>query len=62
MAAMLRNSYYHQEVTHQSYTGKGEIKQQATFIGFDFTNVWAIDPAINDSYPYLQKIHQQGQI
>jgi len=31
-----------------------QMKQQASFISFDFTNVWAIDPAINNGYPYLR--------
>jgi hypothetical protein len=31
-----------------------EMKQQATFVDWDFTDVWAIDPNKNDGYPYLQ--------
>jgi len=31
-----------------------QMKQQASFVGFDFTSVWAINPAINNSYPYLR--------
>jgi len=31
-----------------------QMKQQASFVGFDFTNVWAISPAINNGYPYLR--------
>jgi hypothetical protein len=30
-----------------------EMKQRLSFGGFDFNSVWAIDPAINDGYPYL---------
>ncbi len=30
------------------------MKQQATFVDWDFTDVWAIDPTINYGYPYLQ--------
>jgi hypothetical protein len=44
-----------------SATGKttAQMKQENTFIsaGFDFDNIWAIDPSgsINDGYPYLRK-------
>ncbi len=31
-----------------------EMQQQTTFDNWDFTNVWAINPAYNDGYPYLQ--------
>ena len=31
-----------------------QMKQQASFVGFDFTDIWAINPAINDGYPYLR--------
>ncbi len=29
-----------------------EMKQQATFVNWDFTNTWAIDPSKNNGYPY----------
>jgi hypothetical protein len=31
-----------------------EMKQQSTYAGWDFTNVWAINPEINSGYPYLK--------
>ena len=31
-----------------------ELKTQSTFVDFDFTDVWAIDSAINGGYPYLR--------
>ena len=31
-----------------------QMKQQTSFVGFDFTNTWAINPAINNGYPYLR--------
>lgn len=52
--------YYDSENSGQSDTGKGEpkttaqMKQQATYVGWDFNNVWDIDPAINDGYPFLR--------
>ena len=30
-----------------------EMKQQSTYVGFDFDSIWAINPLINDGYPYL---------
>ncbi|MBU1004659.1 MAG: PKD domain-containing protein, partial [Nanoarchaeota archaeon] len=30
-----------------------EMKQQSTFVGWDFESIWAIDPDVNDGYPYL---------
>ena len=33
---------------------EAQMKQQASFVGFDFDNVWAISPTINNSYPYLR--------
>ncbi|MGF9698632.1 S-layer homology domain-containing protein [Paenibacillus sp. MABNR03] len=32
----------------------GEMKQQATYTGWDFTDTWNIHPAINNGYPYLR--------
>ena len=34
-----------------------EMKQASTFInaGWDFNKVWAIDPTVNNGYPYLQR-------
>ncbi|WP_242705765.1 WxL domain-containing protein [Pontibacillus sp. ALD_SL1] len=41
-----------------SGTGKttSQMKQQSTYTGWDFANVWAIDPSINDGYPHLQNV------
>jgi hypothetical protein len=30
------------------------MKQQSTYNYWDFTNVWAINPEINNGYPYLR--------
>lgn len=52
-------SVYDTNTSEQSDTGKGapktteEMKQQQTYVGWDFTNVWAIDPNKNNGYPYL---------
>lgn len=31
-----------------------EMKTQDTFTGWDFENVWAINPSKNNGYPYLR--------
>jgi len=33
---------------------EAQMKQQASFVGFDFATVWAISPTINNGYPYLR--------
>ena len=44
--------------TAVSYGGVGEttadMQNQSTFVSYDFTNIWGIDPDINDGYPYLR--------
>ncbi len=46
-----------------SAAGNGDstsaMKVEATFTnaGWDFTNTWAINGAVNDGYPYLQSVH-----
>ncbi|MDA3910459.1 MAG: T9SS type A sorting domain-containing protein [Bacteroidales bacterium] len=41
-----------------SPSGVGEttvnMNKQSTFIDYDFTSIWGIDPAINEGYPYLR--------
>lgn len=34
--------------------GKSQMQNISTFSGYDFTNIWAIDPNRNDGYPYLK--------
>ena len=31
-----------------------QMKQQSSFVGFDFAKVWTISPSINSGYPYLR--------
>jgi len=53
-------SYWDTQTSGQtnSWVGTGkttaEMMTQSTFTGWDFDSVWAIDPSINDGYPYLQ--------
>lgn len=43
----------------RSFQGEGktsaQMKQQSTFVGWDFETIWSIDPGINEGYPYLRK-------
>jgi hypothetical protein len=56
----ISSSYYDSQTSGQSDTGKGEpkttaeMKNQVTYSGWDFTNIWAIDSAKNRGYPYLR--------
>jgi hypothetical protein len=52
--------YYDSQTSGQSDEGKGipktttEMKQQTTYNGgWDFVDIWGIDAAINNGYPYL---------
>ena len=53
------NSYYDIDNSNQSDNGLGYarstslMKEQSTFVDFDFENIWAIDPSVNNGYPYL---------
>ncbi|MDR0517197.1 MAG: T9SS type A sorting domain-containing protein [Fibromonadaceae bacterium] len=63
----ISNSYYDEETSGLSIVvgevgggtvdGKGkttaQMKQQSTFVNWDFTNIWGIDSRINCGYPYL---------
>lgn len=39
---------------------EAELKNQDTFVGWDFVNDWAMDPAVNDGYPYPVGITPPG--
>lgn len=32
-----------------------QMKTQSNYVGWDFVNVWAISPTVNDGYPYLRR-------
>jgi hypothetical protein len=32
-----------------------EMKDQSTFVGWDFADIWAIDPSLNDGYPTFKQ-------
>ena len=58
-ASSVTSCYYDSETSGCSDIGYGEpkttteMKTQSTFVDWDFTDVWGIDPAKNDGYPYL---------
>ena len=69
------NSYHNQDLVAEPYyypyhvykgIGKttSEMKQKATYEGWDFDTVWGISSAINDGYPYLRQFHpaQRGDV
>lgn len=43
-------------VSEAGSSGKttAELKMQSTYTGWDFVNIWATDPTINEGYPYLK--------
>ncbi|MDP8267862.1 MAG: GLUG motif-containing protein, partial [Candidatus Tenebribacter davisii] len=59
------NSYWDYQTTDSLTSSKKSIegsrnsykmKQQSTYEGWDFTNVWAISPSENCGYPYLKDV------
>jgi len=53
------SSYYDKTVSTQTDSDKGtpkttsEMKQQSTFVGWDFSAIWGINSSKNSGYPYL---------
>jgi hypothetical protein len=58
----ISNSYYDSQISNQSDTNKGEgkttaeMKQQSTFVNWDFNDIWDINNTVNNGYPYLVNI------
>jgi hypothetical protein len=48
----VRNGYEYKEAAESKTTE--EMKQQLTFVGWDFVNIWDINPGINQGYPTLR--------
>lgn len=51
-----RTSYYHSGISNSIVTGSNErttaqMKTQSTFVGWNFENIWGLNPLINDGYP-----------
>ena len=59
---LLLNNFYDSQLSQQDSsigaTGKttNEMKQQATFIDWDFDNIWNISPEINEGYPFFKDL------
>jgi hypothetical protein len=57
------DSFYDKNTSGRADTGKGvgktttEMKQQATYIDWDFNYIWDIDENVNDGYPYLRIVN-----
>ncbi|MDR2595424.1 MAG: hypothetical protein LBC87_11700 [Fibromonadaceae bacterium] len=57
--SVIARSYYDKQTSKQSdkckYAGKtsAEMKKKATFAGWNFEKIWAINDKINNGYPYL---------
>lgn len=57
---VVTNSYFDLTVATKNSgaygTGKptSEMKKQATYAGWNFTDIWGIDTSINNGYPYLR--------
>jgi hypothetical protein len=47
------------QTTSNGGTGKNttQMQTQSTYTNWDFTNIWAIDPTINEGYPYLREMN-----
>jgi hypothetical protein len=55
-------SYWNTQTSGQATSDAGsgrttaQMRQQATFVGWDFSSVWGIDADANSGYPYLQAL------
>ncbi|MCL2844361.1 MAG: hypothetical protein FWE23_02785 [Chitinivibrionia bacterium] len=63
----ITNSFFDSEITEQSDNdGRGiprttaQMRQQATFIGWDFNDIWDINPNINNGMPFLRINNNEG--
>lgn len=58
--SIITSSYYDSDTSGMSDTGQGEprttaqMKQQATYTGWDFVTVWNINGTDNSGYPFLR--------
>lgn len=52
------SSYYNSEIAPMGGGASGlttaEMQNQSSFSGWDFSNTWAINPYLNDGFPFLQ--------
>lgn len=59
----VKNSFYESETTGQTSLGTAlttaEMKTQASYTDWDFGQIWTIDSALNNGYPYLRSSELQ---
>lgn len=59
----IKNSFYESEKTGQPSVGTAlttaEMKTQASYTDWDFGQIWTIDSAVNNGYPYLRSSELQ---
>lgn len=68
--ASVTASYWDTQTSGQATSGgagavgrtTAQMKTQSTYSGWDFDTIWAIDPAINDGYPYLQWLSETSEL
>jgi len=62
IGSIISNSYYDKEKNSQieNYGGTGkttaQMKEQATYIDWDFSKIWGLNSTINSGYPYLRSV------
>jgi len=39
-----------------------QMRQQWSFVGWDFENIWAINPTVNNGYPHLKNLDSDPQL
>ena len=61
---LISNEGYSYDILKVRGRTSAEMKQQATYEGWDFDTVWGISAGINDGYPYLRQFHptQRGDV
>lgn len=47
-------SYYNTDTVEAVRKSIAEMKQQSTYSGWDFNQIWNMHPSVNDGYPYLR--------
>jgi hypothetical protein len=67
-AGVIEFSYWDTQTSGQSSSAGGtgmttaEMKVEANFVGFDFTNTWNIDGSTNNGYPFLRSVTPTGYV
>ena len=43
-----------------TYQTETAMKQQSTFVGWNFSEIWAISPSVNNGFPFYDEITRRG--